>query len=236
MAGANPFPVDTIHGAFVTAANANPDRIAVLGNDDDGTPNLSFRQLVNLCRGLAAHLTRTSSSTHARCGPAIFRAGDPSPGIAVGASVAVSLDSSVELIVAYFAVLMAGKAFAPLETTLPPAALTGVLSALHEHANLTHHIVSVTGGDTGGKDHPIRPGTRTLAIRLSKTKSHPGDDAEPRLEVHESGVPVTVIRCTDTSSDDSKIEMEETMLNTTRGGPDDVAHVIHTGGKFIFIF
>ena len=94
MDGANPFPVDTIHGAFVTAANANPDRIAVLGNDDDGTPNLSFRQLVNLCRGLAAHLTRTSSSTHARCGPAIFRAGDPSPGIAVGASVAVSLDSS----------------------------------------------------------------------------------------------------------------------------------------------
>ena len=232
----NPFPVDTVHGAFVATANAHPDRIAVLGNDDDGTPNLSFRQLVNLCRSLAAHLTRTSSSTHARCGPAIFRTDDPSPGIAVGASVAVSLDSSIELIVAYFAVLMAGKAFAPLETTLPPAALTGVLSALHEHANLTHHIVSVTGGDTEEPDHPIRPGTRTLAIRLSKTKSHPGDDAEPRLEVHESGVPVTVIRCTDTSSDDSKIEMEETMFNTTRGGPDDVAHVIHTGGKFIFIF
>ena len=55
------------------------------------------------------------------------------------------MDSSIELIVAYFAVLMAGKAFAPLETTLPPAALTGVLSALHEHANLTHHIVSVDG-------------------------------------------------------------------------------------------
>ena len=50
----NPFPVDTIHGAFVAAANAHPDRIAVLGNDDDGTPNLSFRQLVNLCRSLAA--------------------------------------------------------------------------------------------------------------------------------------------------------------------------------------
>ena len=44
----NPFPVDTIHGAFVATANAHPDRIAVLGNDDDGTPNLSFRQLVNL--------------------------------------------------------------------------------------------------------------------------------------------------------------------------------------------
>lgn len=235
---ANPFPVDTIHGAFVAAANAHPDAIAVIGNDDDGTPNLSFRQLVNLCRGLAQHLTRTSSSTHARCGPAIFRTGDPSPGIAVGASAAVSLDSSIELIVTYFAVLMAGKAFAPLETTLPPAALTGVLSALHEHANLTHHIVSVTGGDTEEPDHPIRPGTRTVAIRLSKskTKSHPGDDssadAEPRLEVHESGVPVTVIRCAETSSDDSEIEMEELpMLNTTRGGPDDVAHVIHTGGS-----
>jgi acyl-CoA synthetase (AMP-forming)/AMP-acid ligase II len=228
----NLYPVDTIHGAFVAAANAHPDRIAVLGNDDDGTPNLSFRQLVNLCRSFAQHLTRTSSSTHARCGPAIFRTGDPSPGIAVGASVAVSLDSSIELIVAYFAVLMAGKAFAPLETTLPPAALTGVLSALHEHANLTHHIVSVTGGDTGGKDHPIRPGTRTLAIRLSKTKSHPGDDAEPRLEVHESGVPVTVIRCADTLDVYSDLSMEEDeMVNTTRGGPDDVAHVIHTGGS-----
>ena len=234
----NPFPVDTIHGAFVAAANAHPDAIAVLGNDDDGTPNLSFRQLVNLCRSLAAHLTRTSSSSGHRCGPAIFRAVDPSPGIAVGASVAVSLDSSVELIIAYFAVLMAGKAFAPLETTLPPAALTGVLSALHEHANLTHHIVSArTGGHTGGTDHPIRPGTRTLAIRLSKSKSHPGDDssadAEPRLEVHESGVPVTVIQCADTSSDDSGIEMQDEMLNegTTRGGPDDVAHVIHTGGS-----
>ena len=230
----NPFPVDTIHGAFVAAANAHPDRIAVLGNDDDGTPNLSFRQLVNLCRSLAALLTRTSRSTHARCGPAIFRTGDPSPGIAVGASAAVSLDSSIELIVAYFAVLMAGKAFAPLETTLPPAALTGVLSALHEHANLTHHIVSVTGGTT--PDHPFRPGTRTLAIRLSKAKSHPGDDdaddAEPRLEVHESGVPVTVIRCHNTSSDDSEIEMEDLpMLNTTPGGPDNVAHVIHTGGS-----
>jgi acyl-CoA synthetase (AMP-forming)/AMP-acid ligase II len=144
----NLYPVDTIHGAFVAAANAHPDRIAVLGNDDDGTPNLSFRQLVNLCRSFAQHLTRTSSSTHARCGPAIFRTGDPSPGIAVGASVAVSLDSSIELIVAYFAVLMAGKAFAPLETTLPPAALTGVLSALHEHANLTHHIVSARTGET----------------------------------------------------------------------------------------
>ena len=235
----NPFPVDTIHGAFVAAANAHPDTIAVLGNDDDGTPNLSFRQLVNLCQGLAQHLTRTSRSTHARCGPAIFREGDPSPGIAVGASAAVSLDSSIELIVAYFAVLMAGKAFAPLETTLPPAALTGVLSALHEHANLTHHIVSArTGGDTGEPDHPIRPGTRTLAIRLSKTKPHPADDsstdAEPRLEVHENGVPITVIRCADTSSHDSEIEMEEDeMLNedTTRGGPDDVAHVIHTGGS-----
>ena len=130
----NLYPVDTIHGAFVAAANAHPDRIAVLGNDDDGTPNLSFRQLVNLCQGLAQHLTRTSRSSGHRCGPAIFREGDPSPGIAVGASAAVSLDSSIELIVAYFAVLMAGKAFAPLETTLPPAALTGVLSALHEHA------------------------------------------------------------------------------------------------------
>ena len=230
----NPFPVDTIHGAFVAAANAHPDRIAVLGNDDDGTPNLSFRQLVNLCRSLAQHLTWTSSSSGHRCSPAIFREGDPSPGIAVGASVAVSLDSSIELIVTYFAVLMAGKAFAPLETTLPPAALTGVLSALHEHANLTHHIVSVTGGTT--PDHPFRPGTRTLAIRLSKAKSHPGDDdaddAEPRLEVHESGVPVTVIRCHNTSSDDSEIEMEDLpMLNTTPGGPDNVAHVIHTGGS-----
>ena len=87
------------------------------------------------------------------------------------------MDSSIELIVTYFAVLMAGKAFAPLETTLPPAALTGVLSALHEHANLTHHIVSVDGRRHGGTGPPIRPGTRTLAIRLSKTKSHPGDDA-----------------------------------------------------------
>ena len=232
----NPFPVDTIHGAFVAAANAHPDAIAVLGNDDDGTPNLSFRQLVNLCQCLAQHLTRTSSSTHARCGPAIFRTGDPSPGIAVGASAAVSLDSSIELIITYFAVLMEGKAFAPLETTLPPAALTGVLSALQEHANLTHHIVSATGGDTGEPDHSIRPGTRTLAIRLSKTKSHPGDDgadaAEPRLEVHESGVPVTVIRCRDTSDDSDEIEKDE-MLNKelTRGGPDDVAHVIHTGGS-----
>jgi acyl-CoA synthetase (AMP-forming)/AMP-acid ligase II len=231
----NPYPVDTIHGAFVAAANAHPDAIAVLGNDDDGTPNLSFRQLVNLCQCLAQHLTRTSSSTHARCGPAIFRAGDSSPGIAVGASVAVSLDSSIELIVAYFAVLMAGKAFAPLETTLPPAALTGVISALHEHANLTHHIVSARKGDTGEPDHPIRSGRRTLAIRLSKTKSHPGDDdaddTEPRLEVHERGVPVTVIRCADTS-DDIEIEMEDLpMPNTTRGGPDDVAHVIHTGGS-----
>ena len=209
----NPFPVDTVHGAFVATANAHPDRIAVLGNDDDGTPNLSFRQLVNLCRSLAQHLTRTSSSTHAaRCGPAIFRAGDPSPGIAVGASAAVSLDSSIELIVAYFAVLMAGKAFAPLETTLPPAALHGVLSALHEHANLTHHIVSATEG-TGEPDHPIRPGTRTLAIRLSKSKSI--SDAEPRLEVRERGVPVTVIRCRDASSDDSD-ETEEETLNTTR--------------------
>ena len=64
------------------------------------------------------------------------------------------MDSSIELIVAYFAVLMAGKAFAPLETTLPPAALTGVLSALHEHANLTHHIVSATGGDTENRTTP----------------------------------------------------------------------------------
>ena len=34
-------------------------------------------------------------------------------------------------------------------------------------------------------------------------------------------------------SDDSEIEMENEMLNegTTRGGPDDVAHVIHTGGS-----
>ena len=234
MDGANPFPVDTIHGAFVAAANAHPDAIAVIGNDDDGTPNLSFRQLVNLCQGLAQHLTRTSRSSGHRCGPAIFREGDPSPGIAVGASAAVSLDSSIELIVAYFAVLMAGKAFAPLETTLPPAALTGVLSALHEHANLTHHIVSVTGGTT--PDHPFRPGTRTLAIRLSKAKSHPGDDdaddAEPRLEVHESGVPVTVIQCADTLDVYSDLSMEEDeMVNTTRGGPDDVAHVIHTGGS-----
>ena len=237
MHGANPYPVETIHGAFVATANAHPDRIAVIGNDDDGTPNLSFRQLVNLCRSLAAHLTRTSRSTHTRCGPAIFRAGDPSPGIAVGASVAVSLDSSIELIVAYFAVLMAGKAFAPLETTLPPAALTGVLSALHEHANLTHHIVSArTGGQTGGTDHPFRPGTRTLAIRLSKPKSHPEDDssadAEPRLEVHESGVPVTVIRCAEMSSADSDEMDDDEMLNTTHsGGLDDVAHVIHTGGS-----
>ena len=49
--------------------------------------------------------------------------------------------------------------------------------------------------------------------------------------MHESGVPVTVIRCADTSSDDSEIEMEDEMLIHTRGGPDDVAHVIHTGGS-----
>ena len=173
----NPFPVDTVHGAFVATANAHPDRIAVLGNDDDGTPNLSFRQLVNLCRSLARHLTRTSSSTHARCGPAIFRAGDPSPGIAVGASAAVSLDSSIELIVAYFAVLMAGKAYRPSGDNPPARGPTrGALRASRTREPHAPHRVRDGRNEP---DHPIRPGTRTLAIRLLISKSKSISDAEP---------------------------------------------------------
>ena len=111
------------------------------------------------------------------------------------------MDSSIELIVTYFAVLMAGKAFAPLETTLPPAALTGVLSALHEHANLTHHIVSVDGR-RHGRTGPLHPTGHThaghSAIEIRNLIREMTPRREPRLEVHESGVPVTVIRCADT--------------------------------------
>ena len=222
--GGNPFPEDTIHGAFVASANADPDAIALLGDDDEGTPTLSFGQLAGLCRGLASHLDRGSRAAD-RCGPPVFR-GDPR-GIGVGASAAVSLDSSAELIVVYFAVLMAGKAFAPLETSLPPAALDGVITALVDDANLTHHIVAAIAPDG---DPPTRPGVRTLAIRLTRSGSSSGggdDDGEPSLEVRESGVPVTYIGC-DGRDDGGGWWASDRFA---RDGPDDVAHVIHTGGS-----
>ena len=222
--GGNPFPEDTIHGAFVASANADPDAIALLGDDDEGTPTLSFGQLAGLCRGLASHLDRGSRGAD-RCGPPVFR-GDPR-GIGVGASAAVSLDSSAELIVVYFAVLMAGKAFAPLETSLPPAALDGVLTALVDDASLTHHIVAAIAPDG---DPPTRPGVRTLAIRLTRSGSSSGggdDDGEPSLEVRESGVPVTYIGCDGRDSGGGWWASDR----HARDGPDDVAHVIHTGGS-----
>lgn len=222
--GGNPFPEDTIHGAFVASANADPDAIALLGDDDEGTPTLSFGQLAGLCRGLASHLDRGSRGAD-RCGPPVFR-GDPR-GIGVGASAAVSLDSSAELIVVYFAVLMAGKAFAPLETSLPPAALDGVLTALVDDANLTHHIVAAIAPD--GDPPTLIPGVRTLAIRLRSGSSSGGgdDDGEPSLEVRESGVPVTYIGCDGRDGGGGWWASDR----HARDGPDDVAHVIHTGGS-----
>ena len=65
----NPFSVDTIHGAFVAAANAHPDAIAVIGNDDDAFLASSSRPSSSSARGPVARrraFDRASDRSRAR--------------------------------------------------------------------------------------------------------------------------------------------------------------------------
>ena len=101
---------------------------------------VSFRALLDASLALAEAMTRDDHpGTFRRSGPPRSRASDGA--LLADATAAVLIDSSETLIVAYFACLFAGRAFAPVETALPPAARAGVLRTLTADAGLTHVLV-----------------------------------------------------------------------------------------------
>lgn len=244
---------DTIHDAFMTIAATMGDAPALVKAQEDaaegggggaGVPSarcISFHQLRLLSLVFASQLE--GSGVKVRAGPPRT---DEEGALTVGASAAVMLDSSDELMVAYFACLTAGQSFAPIETTLPPSAIEGQLASLRAAANLTHLIVGGSDNDNDEDDDdidstsplsfsPPPPPVRTLAIALRE-----GGGAGARrwcLKVSETGMtPLTLF------GDVSMGESVATSTSTStplplpsplsfRGSPDDACHIIHTGGS-----
>ena len=164
---------ETIHDAFIAAADKMGDAPALVrgGKEGVGTaPVISFSSLLRLCRVFASHLEshherdNTWGTTRRRTTrpPRI----DEQGALVVGATAAVMLDSSDELMVAYFACLMAGYSFAPVETSLPPSSIEGLLASLTASANLTHLIV-------GGAAAVDKVGKTTTTISPSLSFSPP---------------------------------------------------------------
>lgn len=253
---------DTIHDAFMTVAATMGDSPALVKAQEDaaegggggaGVPSarcITFHQLRLLSLVFASHLE--GSEVKVRAGPPRT---DEEGALIVGASVAVMLDSSDELMVAYFACLTAGQSFAPIETTLPPSAIEGQLAALRAAANLTHLIVGDSDNnddnddDEDDKDEddddvnstsplsfsPPPPPVRTLAIALRG-----GAGARRwRLKVSETGMPPLTL-FGDVSVGESAAASTSTSTSTSlplpsplsfRGSPDDACHIIHTGGS-----
>ena len=144
----------TVHGAFFARATdprwADATALWARPDDDDaaslgiavGTTGVdasscrarvSFRALLDASLALAEAMTRDDHpGTFRRSGPPRSRASDGA--LLADATAAVLIDSSETLIVAYFACLFAGRAFAPVETALPPAARAGVQVGVDEKA------------------------------------------------------------------------------------------------------
>ena len=139
----------TIHDAFIGVASAvgwDKRPALVKGREEaaDGAGtygrvpscSISFGQLLAVCTAFASHLEKDVGTRST--GPPRT---DERGALIVGGTAAVMLDSSDELMVAYFASLIAGKCFAPIETSLPSYSVEGVLASLRASANLTHLIV-----------------------------------------------------------------------------------------------
>ena len=233
----------TIHDAFIGVARVLGDAPALVKGQEDavdgagmdgpvrvGVPSrsISFGQLWAVCNAFASHLeTQETKDVRIRTtGPPMT---DERGALIVGATAAVMLDSSDELMVAYFASLISGYSFAPIETSLPPSSVEGLLESLRASANLAHLIVGEEDNTTGSNSHkPISslsftsppPPIRTFAISLRHDQRWNLSVSE-LTEVVPGMKPVKPL----TLFGDASIVI------SFRGTPDDACHIIHTGGS-----
>jgi acyl-CoA synthetase (AMP-forming)/AMP-acid ligase II len=231
---------ETVHGAFAAVCAAMGDAPALVTGSPDGVPSpplvpVSFARLLKVCAAFASHLEGSGSGGRseaegARAGPPRIDGG----ALVVDATVGVMLDSSDELMVTYFACLMAGKSFAPVETSLPRPALEGLLASLAASANLTHLVVS-SATQAGSIDTVVSPPRVptpatafrifAVALRLSALPTMGGDAGAGAwcLEVREMGTEPRTL-----SVDGGGATLRRSIY---KGNWDDACHVIHTGGS-----
>ena len=241
----------TVHGAFFARATdprwADATALWARPDDDDaaslgiavGTTGVdasscrarvSFRALLDASLALAEAMTRDDHpGTFRRSGPPRSRASDGA--LLADATAAVLIDSSETLIVAYFACLFAGRAFAPVETALPPAARAGVLRTLAVDAGLTHVLVPsaedarAVARDLATAPHAESPPSSSsssvaaLAVRASPT--HDGA-LDVRVTSLDADHPLTPLR--------RRLDDRAWSSVFAADASCAVAHVIHTGG------
>ena len=244
-------PDATVHGAFfsratdprwadATALWARPDDDDDAASVDDavgtlnvdassGRARVSFRALLDASLALAEAMTRDDHpGTSRRSGPPRSRASDGA--LLADATAAVLIDSSETLIVAYFACLFAGRAFAPVETALPPAARAGILRTLAAEAGLTHVLVTTAedaravARDLETATHPEPPSSPSssvgvFAVRASPTRAGALDVRVISPDAHHPPEPLR--RRLDDRAWSSIVAADASSA---------VAHAIHTGG------
>lgn len=244
----------TIHDAFIGVARAldeSPalvkgqenavDGVGVDGTVRVGVPSrsISFGQLLAVCNAFASHLeTREAKDVGIRTtGPPTT---DERGAIIVGATAAVMLDSSDELMVAYFASLIAGKSFAPIETSLPPSSVEGLLESLRASANLTHLIVGEeVNASNSHKPMSLsftspRPPIRTFAIALRHDQHDDGECGSGVGERRRWNLSVSELTEVVPGMKPVKpltLLGDASIAISFRGTPDDACHIIHTGGS-----
>ena len=240
----------TVHGAFFARATdprwADATALWARPDDDDaaslgiavGTTGVdasscrarvSFRALLDASLALAEAMTRDDHpGTFRRSGPPRSRASDGA--LLADATAAVLIDSSETLIVAYFACLFAGRAFAPVETALPPAARAGVLRTLTADAGLTHVLVPsaedarAVARDLATAPHANRRRRRRIIRRRARGSRVPDPRRRARRPRHlprRRASPTPLRRRLDDRAWSSVFAADASCA---------VAHVIHTGG------
>ncbi|MFF3847778.1 amino acid adenylation domain-containing protein [Streptomyces sp. NPDC002328] len=183
--GAPAVPHDTtVHALFAELAAAHPERTAAVS----GEREVSYGALDALSDRVAARLATL--------------------GVRPGATVAVLMDRSVELIAACLGVVKAGAAYLPLDARAPQARSASVLSA----AGATV-LVTDPGTDTAGLGarHTLRLGD-DLTVDYGDSDGRHGD------------APTDDGRHGAASTDDGRTPR-------THGHPDDLAYVMYTSGS-----
>ncbi len=117
---------DSIHELFEAQAAKTPDAVAV----QDDARTLTYRELDTRANQLANHLA--------------------SLGVGRGALVGVSVERSVEMMVALFGVMKAGAAYVPLDPDYPADRLAFMLNDSGAQVLVTHEAVRERFGGFGG--------------------------------------------------------------------------------------
>ncbi|OIK05273.1 non-ribosomal peptide synthetase [Streptomyces monashensis] len=146
---AHPVPADTLPGAFEAQVERDPDRVAVIGEQE----TLTYGEFNRRANRLAHWLVERGA------GPERL--------------VAVRIPRSVDLMVAIYAVVKAGAAYLPIDPELPADRVRHVLDSATPLLVLDETLPDVSGYPAGNPERALSPDNAAYVIYTSGSTGGP---------------------------------------------------------------